>query len=131
MRRDHCKAASRGVPKAYDRPCVGRQGQRLQPIDCFSATGLRKALMNKVLKQILLIIVPAAFFGTVSFAQKPTPKPVTTVLLVHGAFADSSSWKKVIPILKSKGLRVVTVDIPLTSLAEDVAVTRKAISLQA
>ena len=86
--------------------------------------------MGKLLKQILSVIVPATFIASVSLAQKPTPQPVNTVLLVHGAFADSSSWKKVIPILKSKGLRVVTVDIPLTSLAEDVAVTRKAISLQ-
>jgi pimeloyl-ACP methyl ester carboxylesterase len=86
--------------------------------------------MYRILKQTLLLIVPVTFFGGVSVAQKQVPQAVTTVLLVHGAFADSSSWKKVIPILKSKGLHVVTVDIPLTSLAEDVAVTRKAISLQ-
>jgi pimeloyl-ACP methyl ester carboxylesterase len=82
------------------------------------------------LKKILLSIVSTLFLGGFAVAQKQTPHPVTDVLLVHGAFADSSSWKKVIPLLKANGLHVVTVGIPLTSLAEDVAVTKKAISQQ-
>jgi pimeloyl-ACP methyl ester carboxylesterase len=86
--------------------------------------------MKGLLKQIPLLVVSTAFLGSIAVAQRQAPQPVTNVLLVHGAFADSSSWKKVIPILKAKGLHVVTVDIPLTSLAEDVAVTREAISLQ-
>ena len=40
----------------------------------------------------------------------------TTVVLVHGAFADGSSWEKVIPLLQAKGLKVVAVQNPLTSL---------------
>src|SRR5258705_704698 len=44
-----------------------------------------------------------------------------TVVLIHGAFADGSSWDKVIPILQAKGLKVVAVQNPLTSLADDVA----------
>jgi pimeloyl-ACP methyl ester carboxylesterase len=63
-------------------------------------------------------------------AEKRPPQAVTNILLIHGAFADSNSWHKVIPLLKAEGLHVVTVDIPLTSLAEDVAVTKKAISQQ-
>jgi len=62
--------------------------------------------------------------------QKELPLPVTNVLLIHGAFADSSSWHKVIPLLEAKGLHVVTVDIPLTSFDEDVAATKKAIAEQ-
>ena len=54
----------------------------------------------------------------------------TTVVLVHGAFADGSSWNEVIPILQAKGLNVVAVQNPLTSLADDVAFTRRAIALQ-
>jgi len=50
-----------------------------------------------------------------------------TVVLVHGAFADGSSWDKVIPLLQAKGLRVVAVQNPLTSLADDVAATKRAI----
>ena len=51
----------------------------------------------------------------------------TTVVLVHGAFADGSSWSKVIPLLEAKGLRVVAVQNPLSSLAADVDATKRAI----
>jgi pimeloyl-ACP methyl ester carboxylesterase len=51
----------------------------------------------------------------------------TTVVLVHGAFADGSSWDKVIPLLQAKGLKVVAVQNPLTSLADDVAAAQRAI----
>jgi pimeloyl-ACP methyl ester carboxylesterase len=50
-----------------------------------------------------------------------------TVVLVHGAFADGSSWHEVIPLLEKDGLRVVAVQLPLTSLADDVAATNRAI----
>jgi pimeloyl-ACP methyl ester carboxylesterase len=50
-----------------------------------------------------------------------------TAVLVHGAFADGSSWQKVIPILEKAGLKVVAVQNPLESLASDVAFTRRAI----
>jgi len=43
------------------------------------------------------------------------------VVLVHGAWADGSSWSKVIIGLRSKGIRAVTVPLPLTTLADDVA----------
>src|SRR5215203_3711803 len=54
----------------------------------------------------------------------------TTVVLVHGAFAAGSSWNKVIPLLQAEGLKVVAVHIPLTSLADDVAFTRRVMSNQ-
>jgi pimeloyl-ACP methyl ester carboxylesterase len=50
------------------------------------------------------------------------------VLLVHGAWADGSCWAKVIPLLEAKGLRVTAAQIPLTSLEDDVAVTRRLLS---
>jgi pimeloyl-ACP methyl ester carboxylesterase len=50
-----------------------------------------------------------------------------TVILVHGAFADGSSWAKVIPQLEAHGLKVVAVQLPMTSLADDVATTTRAI----
>ncbi|PRY04446.1 alpha/beta fold hydrolase [Paraburkholderia sp. BL25I1N1] len=52
------------------------------------------------------------------------------VVLVHGAFADGSSWSKVIPILESKGLHVVAVQNPLTSLKDDAGATRRVIEQQ-
>jgi pimeloyl-ACP methyl ester carboxylesterase len=50
-----------------------------------------------------------------------------TVVLVHGAFADGSSWAKVIPLLSARDLAVVAVQNPLSSLADDVAATARAI----
>jgi hypothetical protein len=43
------------------------------------------------------------------------------VVPVHGAFADGSSWSKVIPLLLADGHRVTSVAIPLTSYADDLA----------
>jgi pimeloyl-ACP methyl ester carboxylesterase len=54
--------------------------------------------------------------------------PVTNIVLVHGAFADGSSWSKVIPLLQAKGYNVIAVQNPLSSLADDVAATKRAIA---
>ena len=43
------------------------------------------------------------------------------VVMVHGAWADGSSWARVIAVLKSDGLNVVAAPLPLTSLADDAA----------
>jgi pimeloyl-ACP methyl ester carboxylesterase len=48
-----------------------------------------------------------------------------TVVLVHAAWADASSWSKVIVPLRQEGLQVVAVQIPLTSLSDDVAAVRR------
>lgn len=53
-----------------------------------------------------------------------------SVVLVHGLFADGSSWAKVIGRLEDVGLRVTSVQNPLTSLADSVAATRRALAMQ-
>jgi len=53
-----------------------------------------------------------------------------TIVLVHGAFADGSSWSKVIPILQRDGYTVIAVQNPLTSLAADVETTKRVIDAQ-
>jgi len=50
-----------------------------------------------------------------------------TAILVHGAFADGSSWQKVIPHLEKAGLKVIAVQNSLDSLEDDVAATKRAI----
>jgi pimeloyl-ACP methyl ester carboxylesterase len=55
----------------------------------------------------------------------------TNVLLVHGAWADGSCWAKVIPLLQAKGLNVIAAQIPLTSLDDDIAVTRRMLGMSA
>jgi pimeloyl-ACP methyl ester carboxylesterase len=52
------------------------------------------------------------------------------VVLVHGAWADGSSWEKVIPILQAAGLHVTAVQNPLTSLADADAETRRVLAQQ-
>src|ERR1700730_4874565 len=52
------------------------------------------------------------------------------VVLVHGAYADGSSWSEVIPLLQRAGLNVMAVQNPLTSLADDVEATRRILALQ-
>ncbi|MDB4963105.1 MAG: hypothetical protein JWP01_3104 [Myxococcales bacterium] len=62
-------------------------------------------------------------------AQTPAAgKP--SIVLVHGAFADGSSWDKVVPLLQAKGYHVVAVHQPLSSLADDVAATKRVIHQQ-
>jgi pimeloyl-ACP methyl ester carboxylesterase len=53
----------------------------------------------------------------------PTP---TTVVLVHGAWADGSSWSKVTPLLQQRGLKVISVQLQRASLADDAAIVRRA-----
>jgi pimeloyl-ACP methyl ester carboxylesterase len=76
----------------------------------------------KALPFLLLALASA----TVVSAQ--TTKP--TIVLVHGAFADGSSWARVIPILENDGYAVIAVQNPLTSLADDVATTKRVIEAQ-
>jgi len=52
------------------------------------------------------------------------------VVLVHGAFADGSGWRRVYDDLTARGYRVTIVQNPLTSLADDVAATRRALDRQ-
>jgi pimeloyl-ACP methyl ester carboxylesterase len=51
-----------------------------------------------------------------------------TVVVVHGAWADGSSWKAVTRHLQEQGLKVIAAPIPLTSLSDDVAALRRAIA---
>ena len=57
-------------------------------------------------------------------------QPVKNIVLVHGAFADGSSWAKIIPILQARGFNVTAVQNPLTSFADDVAATQRALQAQ-
>jgi pimeloyl-ACP methyl ester carboxylesterase len=51
-----------------------------------------------------------------------------TVVLVHGSFVDASSWSKVVALLQAQQYNTLAVQIPLTSLADDIAVTRQALA---
>jgi hypothetical protein len=55
------------------------------------------------------------------------PANYVSVVLVHGAWADGSSWSKVIGPLKAAGMKVVAAPLPLTSLADDIAALGRAL----
>lgn len=63
-------------------------------------------------------------------AEAAQAELVKNIVLVHGAFADGSSWAKVITILQAKGYHVTAVQNPLTSFADDVAATNRALALR-
>ena len=87
--------------------------------------------MRKCIALSLVMTALSIFTGETAMSQAlEAQKAANNVLLVHGAFADGSSWAKVIPLLQAKGLHVTSVQIPLTSFAEDVAAVRRAIAAQ-
>jgi len=89
---------------------------------------LRAHAVPSLIGAVAIIIAVIASSGAGgATAAAPTVK---NVVLVHGAFADGSSWAKVIPLLEAKGLHVTAVQNPLSSLADDVAATKRAFAKQ-
>lgn len=76
-----------------------------------------------------LLALAAGLIPSSAQAQTP-PQVVKNVVLVHGLYADGSSWAQVIPLLQKAGLHVTAVQNPTTSLADDVDATRRALALQ-
>ena len=60
----------------------------------------------------------------------PTTNGVKNIVLVHGAWADGSSWFKVVPLLQAKGFHVVCTQNALSGLADDVAIVRRILDAQ-
>lgn len=76
-------------------------------------------------------IVTAGMAASASAADRiPETQAVRNVVLVHGAFADGSGWRGVYDNLTARGYRVTIVQNPLTSLADDVAATKRALARQ-
>lgn len=80
------------------------------------------------LAALISLLALTAHVGIASAQDITANTPAKTVVLVHGAFADGSSWNKVIPLLQQAGLKVVAVQNPLDSLEGDVAATNRAIA---
>src|SRR5262250_2613540 len=68
--------------------------------------------------------------GGILMAQTGTAAGVKNIVLVHGGFVDGSGWEGVYKILKNDGYAVAIVQNPTISLANDVAVTKRAIAAQ-
>lgn len=85
---------------------------------------------TRILAPVLLGASLLATSMAPAYAQTSNSAAIKNIILVHGAWADGSSWSKVIPLLEAKGFHVVAVQNPLSSLADDVAATRRAIDAQ-
>ena len=77
----------------------------------------------------MMLILPSVV-DMRGFAQTNSPQGARNIVLVHGAWAYGSCWSKVIALLQAKGFHVVAVQNPLTTLADDVAATKRIIALQ-
>jgi len=86
------------------------------------------------IRQVSFTILPlmATIFGIGKelMAQTNTSTVVKNVVLVHGGFVDGSGWEGVYKALKKDGYTVSIVQNPTISLADDVAVTKRAIAAQ-
>lgn len=78
----------------------------------------------------LAVGTAAALTPGFSFAAPQAPTKARNVVLVHGLFADGSSWLEVIPRLQAKGLNVTSVQNPLTTLPDAVAEATRVLDRQ-
>jgi pimeloyl-ACP methyl ester carboxylesterase len=83
----------------------------------------------KQVTSIVFLVTLTLFLLPQHGRAQSNPKGIKNIVFVHGAFADGSSWAKVIPLLQTKGYNVIAVQNPLTSFADDVAATKRAIAL--
>ena len=90
---------------------------------------MKKSTSLSVLVAAITLTALAAIIP-VTRAADAEEKSKPAVVLVHGAFADGSGWSHVIPLLEKEGYVVTAVQNPLTSLADDVATTRRVIEAQ-
>jgi pimeloyl-ACP methyl ester carboxylesterase len=78
----------------------------------------------------ILAAAALALSATVAVPAAQAAPAVKNVVLVHGGFVDGSGWQGVYNALTAKGYHVTIVQNPTTSLADDVAFTRRAIAQQ-
>ena len=94
---------------------------------CWRHVGAR--FFNTALLRTTAVVLTALSVCAAAVGASPA-ESVKNIVLVHGAFADGSSWAKVIAILQAKGYKVTAVQNPLTSFADDVAATKRALAQQ-
>ena len=88
---------------------------------------------NHIARLAFFGLVVAGLGGATAIRAQSQPGSVAakpTIVLVHGAFADGTSWQHVIPLLERDGYTVIAVQNPLTSLASDVETTKRVIDAQ-
>jgi pimeloyl-ACP methyl ester carboxylesterase len=84
----------------------------------------------RIMCSVLPIIAMMLGIGKDLIAQTNAPAVVKNLVLVHGGFVHGSGWEGVYKALKKNGYAVAIVQNPTTSLADNVAVTKRAIAAQ-
>ena len=79
---------------------------------------------------VVPIIMVMLGYGEVFMSQANAAAGVKNVLLIHGGFVDGSGWQGAYDLLKKDGYHVTIVQNPTTSLADDVAVTKRMLAAQ-
>jgi len=85
---------------------------------------------RRTVSTALAALAAASLISKQGFAAIPSPPKARNVVLVHGLFADGSCWSEVIPRLQTRGLNVVAVQNPLTTLPEAVASAERVLARQ-
>src|SRR5258705_5449335 len=83
---------------------------------------------TRIIYSALAIMTIMFSMGEELMAQTNTSTGVKNIVLVHGGLVDGSGWKDVYKALKKDGYTVAIAQIPTISLANDVAVTKRAIA---
>src|SRR6266851_3470536 len=117
--------APRGLPKCNVLQ-IRQTNKRGGSLD----NGTRPMKMPRRSAVVAISTLAAMIFAPEASAQAAKPAVARNVVLVHGAWADGSSWSEVIAPLQAAGLNVTAVQNPLTSLADSLAATRRALALQ-
>lgn len=88
-------------------------------------------MIQSLSRKLALVLLAAGLLSvSIRAAETEAAHGKPSILLVHGAFADASSWRHVIPLLEEKNYRVTAIQTPMTSLDDDVKATTRAIEAQ-
>src|SRR5271170_5720822 len=85
---------------------------------------------TRIIYRVLAIMTILLSIGENTMAQTKSTTVVKNIVLVHGGLVDGSGWEGVYNVLKKDGYTVAIVQNPTISLADDVAVTKRAIAAQ-
>ena len=93
--------------------------------------GRQIMMMNRrTFSAAMVVGAAASLISNRGMAAIPAPTKARNVVLVHGLFADGSSWSEVVARLQAAGLNATAVQNPLTTLPEAVASTQRVLARQ-
>jgi pimeloyl-ACP methyl ester carboxylesterase len=112
--------------------CTLRRIKRVQGRTSIKAGlgGYKTMTLEAKIRRILPAVALLFVGGAIAKSQANNAPTIKNVVLVHGGFVDGSGWEGVYNALTKKGYHVTVVQNPTISLADDVAVTKRAIDAQ-